>query len=222
LSFPTCLRFLLPPSGSFPTLRFISVHGWLVYYSRWLAYHDNIRLSRVKSQPANFKSQPRSDQGQTWGMAEKNISKVHRSDQRRMPQEQHLTSHPTHGDTESVKIHVLPRLSWRSYSYKLNPSRPKSSGKVCRSEYSQWCARNFSIHHAVVIRWRLGCCCRRHACGPSSTTRMMLGAPLYIADEKGHAAMTEQLIEARCNVDLQHENGWTALVAVCCHFVSAH
>jgi hypothetical protein len=36
---------------------------------------------------------------------------------------------------------------------------------------------------------------------------MMLGAPLYIADEKGHAAMTEQLIEARCNVDLQHENG---------------
>ena len=27
LSFPTSLRFLLPPSGSFPTLRFISVHG---------------------------------------------------------------------------------------------------------------------------------------------------------------------------------------------------
>ena len=40
--------------------------------------------------------------------------------------------------------------------------------------------------------------------------------PLYIAALKGHAPVTEQLIEARCNVDLQQKNGCTAL------FVAAH
>ena len=32
---------------------------------------------------------------------------------------------------------------------------------------------------------------------------------IYIAAEKGHAAVTKQLIEARCNVDLQDKNGAT-------------
>ena len=35
--------------------------------------------------------------------------------------------------------------------------------------------------------------------------------PLYIAAQEGHAAATKQLIEARCNVDLQDEHGCTPL-----------
>ena len=38
------------------------------------------------------------------------------------------------------------------------------------------------------------------------------GTPLHLAADKGHAAVTKQLIEARCNVDLQANNdGATAL-----------
>jgi ankyrin repeat protein len=35
--------------------------------------------------------------------------------------------------------------------------------------------------------------------------------PLHIAIRNGHAPITEQLIAARCNVDLQDEDGQTAL-----------
>jgi len=35
--------------------------------------------------------------------------------------------------------------------------------------------------------------------------------PLYEAVGHGHAAVTEQLIDARCNVDLQMKNGVTPL-----------
>ncbi len=35
--------------------------------------------------------------------------------------------------------------------------------------------------------------------------------PLYIAAVHGHAAVTEQLIEARCNVDFQVKDGYTPL-----------
>jgi ankyrin repeat protein len=37
--------------------------------------------------------------------------------------------------------------------------------------------------------------------------------PLYIAAHKGQAAVTKQLIEARCNIDLQTKGGETALQA---------
>jgi ankyrin repeat protein len=36
-------------------------------------------------------------------------------------------------------------------------------------------------------------------------------SPLYIAAQKGLAAVTEQLIAAHCNVDLQDEIGYTPL-----------
>jgi ankyrin repeat protein len=36
------------------------------------------------------------------------------------------------------------------------------------------------------------------------------GTPLSIAADKGHASVTKQLIEARCNVDLQDARGATA------------
>jgi len=33
--------------------------------------------------------------------------------------------------------------------------------------------------------------------------------PLFIATHEGHASVTKQLIEARCNVDLQNKDGHT-------------
>ena len=39
--------------------------------------------------------------------------------------------------------------------------------------------------------------------------------PLYIAAVHGHAAVTEQLIEARCNVDFQVKDGYTPLHRAC-------
>ncbi len=40
--------------------------------------------------------------------------------------------------------------------------------------------------------------------------------PMFLAAVKGHAAVTEQLLKARCNVDLQDKNGFTPLHWAAC------
>jgi len=49
LSFPTSLRFLLPSSGSFPTLRFVSVHG--------VHLHHDVHITMSHPQTFTFQFQ---------------------------------------------------------------------------------------------------------------------------------------------------------------------
>ena len=41
--------------------------------------------------------------------------------------------------------------------------------------------------------------------------------PLHIAAENGHAVVTEKILAARCNVDLQDKDGYTPLHLAACH-----